>query len=142
MSIVPSSSPLGSVVTKQQLDVLQSVSLEDLFSELTRRLTGLEKLGLLSEIGKSLKLFVPVTDTPSTAGPVGNVVLPKESQASSTTSTSLRLSEAMESLPDWRSLPQRQLTLSPNRGQLFREGTTSGGTLGCTGPYLACRTNE
>ncbi len=70
MSIVASSYLPGSAATKALPGGLVSVSIAELFSELVRRLTEQESLGLLSDIGKRLKssLTPPVTDTQSTDG--------------------------------------------------------------------------
>lgn len=84
---------------------LGSCELGQLIAELTTRLTGLEKLGLLSGSGKSLKsLLTQVTDTPSTDGSALN-------QEDSGTFTYPRHSGYLGSVRDlWPLWPERHIT--------------------------------
>lgn len=115
-----SSSALGLSLTKATLG---SCELDQLISELVSRLTGLEKLGLLSDTGKSLMLLLQRMATPSTDGSA-------ESLVNSGTFTYLPRSEWLDAERDWWGATQVPTTQSASHGHTSLPGTRVGTTRG------------
>ncbi len=124
-SSVPGSSPMSPTA--------ESLSLGQLISELTTRLTALEKLGLLSAYGLSLmsSLVPKVTPTPSTVGSAGSPWREREKDAFGMF-TCPPDSGWRELQKDWRkSLPEGTITCQ-NPGPTSLQATPAPMTPGST----------
>lgn len=111
---------------KPLLEGLESASLESLFSELVKRLTALESLGLLSVNGLSVKsLLQKMTPTQSTDGSAAN-------QEGFTTSTYHPVSGPLVQPKELLNSSAVKLTRSASPGRSNQDYTACHMTLGCT----------